>query len=655
MKELIKTKTAPIIRFLKKQKLISSLIICFVFFMIYFAVCGFNIISGNDDYCVFKVLYFGDVGIPCIGWFFTAFISLIQPFFGNLNSYMIIQEIICLGSLLTINYVFLSFLKGRNSLLLTVSFDIVCFSFIPFNILYSYTAIISCAAGLALLIYASVRESRKKFRVIQEVIAFLLIITGSQIRFAPLEALGAVFFAFALCALLVSFLRNRKNNSVGKALKKPFGKYLKTGVLIILAAAIALGAEVASNAIKHTSESYNETEDYYSALSAVNDYDDTSFYMDKEFYKSIGIKSISDYSVLRHWFIDEDFYTSDRLKTIADNSRKNNTLSNQKGIFESVFTPITTAFSEGWNSGVILIVAFGLIIFIFTIVVLCIFLDKSRAALMRFGSFVILWTFFFIVAKGFNVESMLAVPLAAITVYISFRYDNYMYLRALAVTLAVVGLYFYMITMRLYLHVTAAFLIPAFVLIVLSFEDSAAKSSDKKSPRSAAPVCVTASLLIVCSIVTAVVLFMDQPFAPTAKENAALKQYINENNDKTFLINQIATAKDYYEPFVLSEEPKNIVNYGLWLGKSGYMKSTRERNGIKNVYKDSIDSNVLIPLFEPKDKNGIVVSQYSKELGDYYSNHYAEKGETISLKFVERVKNYSIYKVVSEKTEKQKE
>lgn len=130
------SKPSPIIGFLNKQKLIPSLMLCFAIFMIYFAVSGFNIISGNDDYCVYRVLFFGDVGVPCIGWFFTAFISLIQPLFGNLNSYYIVQKIICLGSLLAINFVFLSLLTGKRSILLTVSFDIIFYSFIPINILY---------------------------------------------------------------------------------------------------------------------------------------------------------------------------------------------------------------------------------------------------------------------------------------------------------------------------------------------------------------------------------------------------------------------------------------------------------------------------------------------------------------------------------------
>ncbi|MBR1731848.1 MAG: hypothetical protein IJ725_05395, partial [Ruminococcus sp.] len=655
MKTKITEKISPIIDFLKKQKLLSSLIICLSIFMVYFAISGFNIISGNDDYVVFKLINYGNIGISCLGFFFTGFISLIQPLFGNLNSYMIVQELICFISLLIINYVFLSALKGRTGLFFAIVFDIVYFSFIPLNILYSYTAIIACTAGLALLVYASMFEKRKKLRIIQEVLSFLLIITGSQIRFAPFAAVGAVFFAFAVSVLLASFIKNKKGNTVKKSDGLIIKKYLKTGLLVVIAAIIALGADVASTAVKHTLKGYDEMDEYYTALSAINDYDDTNFFMDKDFYKSIGIMSISDYSVLRHWFIDEDFYTVDKLRAIAENSQKNNTLSNKKSIFESVLNPISNGFSEAVNNGIIFGIGFVLSVLVFSIVVSSILLPSRRSSILRLGSFVVLWCFLFVVAKGFNVENMLIIPLVALTIYISFRYDNYIYLINLAISLAVIVLYCYMMTYRLYLHVTTAFALPAFVFMVLALGTAVPIKVEEKKKLSVAPIRVTALLLVACSVVSAVILFLDQPFTQTTAQNISLKQYINDNPDKIFLINQITIAKDYYEPFVLSEEPTNIMNYGLWLGKSGYMKNTRERNGIKHVFKDSINSNVVIPLFEPRDVNGVIASKYSGELSEYYNNHYAQKGETISLKFIERVGDYSIYKIVSEKNEKEKQ
>lgn len=501
-----------------------------------------------------------------------------------------------------------------------------------------------------MLIYASMYENRKKFRIIQEVLAFLLIVTGSQIRFAPFEAVGAVFFALAVGVVLASILKNRKGKGTKKAVLLTIKKYFKTGILIVLAVIIAVSAEAASNAIKQKSESYNKMNEYYTALSAINDYDDTSFFMDKEFYQSIGIKSISDYSVLRHWFIDEDFFTVEKLRAIAENSRKNNTLSNEKGVFESVFNPISTAFSDAWNSGIIIIVAFALIIFIFTIAVLCIFLENSRAALLRFGSFVLLWSFFFIISKGFNIESMLALPLAFLTIYISFRFDNFMYIKTLAIICVVLVLYCYMTTMRLYLHVTAALLLPAFVFLIVGLGKDVPLTFVKKKKLCGAVQVITAGVLIICSIISAQMIYNDQIPVHNAASNKALKQYIADNPDKVFMIDQTCMARDYYEPFVLSEEPTNIANYGLWVGKSGYIKNTRERNGINHVFKDSINSNILIPVFNNNTGKSIIgANNIIEPLEEYYNERYAQKGEIIRVEKYDKAGKYLLYKIVSNK------
>lgn len=648
----MKTIISSIIYFLKKQKLLSSLLFCTTLFMIFIAISGFNIISGNDDYCVFKLIYFGDVAVPCVGLFFTSFISLIQPLFGNLNSYMIVQEFLCLSSALIINYVFLSTLKGKSALLLTLAFDIIYFSFIPLNILYSYTAIVSCTAGLALLVFASMFESRKCFRIVQEIIAFLMIIIGSQVRFPPFEAIGAVFAAFAAGVVLASFIKNKKHGTVKNAISVTVKKYLKTFVLIVIVAVFAFGADIASTALKHTVKGYDEIDEYYTALSAVNDHDTSSYYYEKEFFKSIGIPSSSGMILLKHWFIDEDFFTVDKLNTISEHSLATSNLGKPSGgILSYITNPIAKAFTNHLRDGSIFIMAFVLIILAFIVVVLCIMKPSLRARAIKVSLCVVLWSFFFVVA-GFSIESVLVIPLAVLTLYISLRYDNYKFLVTAVLSLAVIVIYYYMMTYRLYLHVTAAFIIPAFVFMVIGLRGETPLRKVKNKKSFVVPVCIAAAILIGCSIASASVLFLNQVYVSNKESNTALKQYINNNPNYVFLINQTGLSKDYYEPFVLEKEPENTANYGLWVGKSGYIKNTRARNGIKHIFKDSINSNIVIPIFERDDPEKTVGNNFPLEFEEYYNEQYAQKGETIKMKKIDKVGDYSIYKIVSKKNNK---
>lgn len=104
----IKNKVNQTLRFFSSQKLITSIVLCVVFALLYFAIKGFYITSGNDDRCVSEVIYGGNTAIPCMGYFYTAFCVLVQPLFSKLSVYICLQEIICFVSLAAVNCFFIA-------------------------------------------------------------------------------------------------------------------------------------------------------------------------------------------------------------------------------------------------------------------------------------------------------------------------------------------------------------------------------------------------------------------------------------------------------------------------------------------------------------------------------------------------------------------
>ena len=210
--------------FIHRHTLLTSTVLCTVFFLFYLALNGFGIKCRNDDYFIFKLINFGDLGIGCVGFFYTSFIALLQPLFGALNFHSVFHEILIFSSMITFNYVFLSKLKSKTGILLACAFDLVFFSFFGLVIHFTYAASAASTAGIVLLFYALQYETRKKFRITQIVFSALLLFFGSQLRYDPALPAYALIFVLLFCEALLCFLTQIKNsgfkNSIINTIKK---------------------------------------------------------------------------------------------------------------------------------------------------------------------------------------------------------------------------------------------------------------------------------------------------------------------------------------------------------------------------------------------------------------------------------------------------
>lgn len=636
--------------FFQRQKLLSSFLICSVIFFVYFALSGFNIISGNDDYCIFKLIYFGDIGIGCVGYFLSWLLSVTHPLFGNLNTYLIAHEIVSVLSIAVINYVFLSKFKSKAGLLVTISFDIVYFSFVGMDILFSYTSIVACTAGLILMLYGSLYEKRKAFSITQIICGFLLLFWGTQFRYDPVLPMGALAAAMVFGVVLVNIIKLKKDGDFKTAVKKVFKKYIKTGILLLISAILIFSLNTVSSALKHTVDGYDELYEYNIAMSQIIDYQSAPYADNQEFYNKLDINSSADLSMIKSCFIDEDFFTAEKLQAINDYSDA--TVDGgvyNKGVLSYVLNPVKHAFSNSMESGLLLIFALVLVVFIFTFVFLFILLPKQKSALIRLGILTLGWLFYIWVAGGFVMNNILILPLIIVSIYITLRFNNYQFAVMFIILAGTAALYFYVMTLRLLFHTAMAVIFPAFALIVFSPDrENLLKQSAESKKAKALPV-ILSVLLVISSLSAGGIILTDRLSMVNTESNTKLEQYIDQHPENVFAINQMCLFRDYFDPFILPEEQKNAANYGLWVSKSGYMKDTLKRNGIKNIFRDSINSNVRIVLGESKN-NGISITPHILELETYYNEHYASKGKKIALEKSDEVDHYGIYKVV-EKTE----
>ncbi len=664
--------------FFQRQRFVSALLIGFVITLAYLAVNNFMWLSGNDDYVISKLINNGELGISVLGIFFTWFISVIQPLFGVLNAYFITMAIVSFLSLSAISYVFLSKLNPKTGWLMSIVLGLMYYTFITIEIRFSFTSIVACTAGFVLMVYASQFEERKRFRIVQLIGGFLILFTGSQVRFDPVLAMFATAAVMIFCVLLSNILKQKKNSDFKTAFKTVFKKYIKTGIIIVLTAIIIFSLNTVSIALKSTVDGYDEMSAYNHALSSVVDYRTVPYYGNETFFNSMDIHSASNINLLKKWFVDDEFFTLEKLTAISEFCRDQvNKGIYKKSIISYVLDPIQKAFTQKAENGTIWIYLISAIVVLIAAAVLAILLKKQRAVVIKLALLIIIWLFYLLTTSGFNPYNILTLPLIFITFYIAVRYNNYQYIGTVALTLTMIAMYEYIVTRRCWFHTELAVIFPATVMMIfalnndnlIGFEPKSeqtvqlAKNKKKKvkkniskknkSSNTKAKVLPTiiSIIMIATSAYAGAFTFSDQVYIKPSTSNAQLREYVENHPENTFVINQTFLFKHYYEPFILPKEKQNVANFGLWVTKSKYMKNTFARNGIKHIFRDAInDTKIRLVLYDTTENGQTVVSGAST-LKEYYNEHYAKPGEKIDIVKSENVGSYAICKVVSQKTQ----
>ena len=644
------TKENALFKFIGKHRFLSSLILCLLFFLVYLPLNRFHIYTGGDDPVICRLISNGEVSIGFMGYFFAWFVSIIQPLFSHLNFYYIFQDIICFVSLGLINYVFLCKLSAKKGLFYSVLFNIVFFSFYIIVIQFTNTSVIACTAGLVCIIYGCMYEKRKRFRLTQIIGGAFLLLIGSQIRFDPFVSLCLVTAAFCLGVFLAELFKNKKDSKFKNAFTKSVKKYAKTALVLIIAAAAVFGANLASDAAKNSSPYYKEFSEYNKEVSRVIDYRTANFFANKDFYRSVGIDSFAEINVLKKWCIDDDFFTKEKLKKIADYSEEYAADGlGSRSSFNTLFSIVGNGIQERVKNGVIIIDAVILVVVVFLLWILWLLAKEKLRIVFPTIVFAAIWGVLFAAVGGpfggADNCNLLLLPICVFTVVTAILYNRNQQIINLCVTLMSVALYIYLALSRIHFSAALCIYLPAYVLMIMSLDkNNRRKFGFKKHPK--VLEIILAAVLVLTSVFTASQLFVKYSYVEYPEEYKDVKEYMQSHPDNLFLLDGIYRDDTNFNVLVKQDTPDNSITFGGWDKHSRTYQESMEKNGIKHLFPDAIDSNIIVVLFDYWKNPDIMAGKVSN-LQMHYNNHYAPEGKYIEFEKVKSFSRYEMYKVVS--------
>lgn len=654
------TKENVLLKFIATHKFLSSLILCLIFFLIYLPLNGFHIYTGGDDPGIVRLISNGEIGIGFVGYFFAWFVSIIQPVFYriNLNFYYILHEIICFISLGLINYFILCRLPVKKGLFLSIVFDIVFFSFFIITIQFTMTAAVCATAGILSMIYGCIYEERKRYKRLQFFGGAFLALLGSQVRFNPFVSLCAVTAAFAFGAFLSDIIKNKKDLGFKNSFIKTFKSFIKPAVAIILTAVIIFGANMLSESMKYTDPNYEDFLGYNESLSKVNDYRSANFFANKDFYRSIDIKSFTEINILKRWCVDDDFFTKEKLDAISSYSAEHAyDGAGSKSSLKVLMTRIGEGLSDHVKSGLIILDVFIAIAVLFTLWILFFVSRKKFYIVFPIVLFASMWGILLLTTGGLTASAdncnLLILPISIFTIYVAVFYNKYQQIITFFLSLAVIALYIYLYLSRIHFTASLCFYLPAYAFMLFSLNEENRKEINfKKHPMLLKRI--AAAALVITAISSGALLFMKVTYVEYPEEYEKVQKYIKSHKDNTFLKDGIYRDKSNFNALVESDEPKNIISFGGWDKHSKTYKNSLKSRGINHLFKDAVDSDIIVVLFNYSRKPDVL----NGKVGDfqiYYNDHYAPKGKVISLKKIKDFNRYTMYKIVSEKIDNKKQ
>ena len=649
-----------VLKFVSRYKFLSSLIICLIFFLIYLPLNHFHIYTGGDDPGIVKLISNGEIGIGFVGYFFAWFVSIIQPVFYavNLNFYYLLHEILCFISLGIINYFVLCRLPIKKGLLICVIFDIVFFSFFLVTIQFTMTSIVCLTAGMISVIFGCMYEERRIIRRVQIFGGALLAVIGSQVRFNPFLSICAVAAAFALGVFLADFLKNKKELGFKDAVFKSVKKFIKPALALILTAVIIFGLNIFSESLKYTDPNYEDFLGYNESLAKVNDYRTANFFANKDFYRSVGIKSFAEINILKRWCVDDDFFTKEKLDAVSEYSFEH---AYDGAGSKSSLKVLMTLLGEGLNqqvkSGLIILDVFVVIAVLFALWILWFFSKKKFYTVAPIVLFASMWGLLLLATGGLTASTdncnLLILPISIFTIYTAVFYNKYQQIITFFLSLAVIALYIYLYLSRIHFTASLCFYLPMYALMLFSLnEENLKKFNFKKHPMMLKRI--TAVVLVITAVSSSVLLFSRFTYVEYPSEYDKVEKYIESHKDNLFLQDGIYRTKNNFNALAKPYEPKNVISFGGWDKHSRTYKDSLKKNGINHLFKDAVDSNIIVVLFNYTNNPDLL----NGKVGDfqiYYNDHYAIKGKGISLKKIKSFNRYTMYKIVSEKIKEEKQ
>lgn len=604
----------------------------------------------NDDYISSLFLNAGYDKNLFYSYFLTFPIFWLQNLFTDLNLFMISQFLISFIAIVVINYAFLKKFEIKKGILFDILIDFIYVSTVLILMQFTHSATVICLAGYICFYVAVFLEKKHINKVMQTVIAILLVLFGSWFRFNSFKVVTVVV-GFSICCMFLIEAWIEKNNkiSIKIAIVNSFKKYYKPAVLFLLTAFVTFGINFCSEALKSTDQEYVNFKQYNAVRSATVDYGRAGYEDNEEFYNSIGIYSQNDIDCVGNWYGDYDFFNVDRLTAISNYSAKPEfgmrfSLSNIYSLLREKIMSVT-----GMNPELILLFAAVLVV----IALAVLYKIRNKVKYIFPVLLTLFWIMFFLVFK-ITEANILMIPLCALSVISSFLCNRYRFFMNTAMTACAFVLYVYLNFSRISFRATYTFLLSIFIVLLLSVNKNNLRrvfqNKNFKLKKVLIPVICTA--LTISFVFTELLIWNNMIYKLPAEDrtDCELNKYVKANSDKTFVFDLSLLrvfGENYVNPLKEAYTPENTVEFAGWnVGSPYYMEKLNEQN-IPYMFKDMINNEDASFIF--------TTSSFDKELNakdlvqTYYNEHYAEKNESIVLETEKEFDDYAIYKVVTVK------
>lgn len=626
-------------------KAIISSAFCLILFCF---ISGFEFVySSNDDYILCFLLSEGDEYSVFLNVFLSKPLVWLYQLLPDINWFIVYQQILSVFALFAINYiVFFLLSKKALSYGTVVSVNIIVYTTNFIVIQWTQTSALICSAAVVLMLFALFVEKRKKYRVLQTIVSFILLLLGSFIRYEAFIMFASLLLVIFVLHYVEIVYKNkistRKLSFCIKALSKEIGSI----VLVMFILLSGLSLHFFSERIKESTDNYINSYNYNSARARVNDYDVTGYKNNEDFYNSIGVKSSADLDLVEYHFIDKDFFDENRLDLIADYSLSQR-LAGKSKLYFAIDRNIKLIRDEISNLRYLLpfrlgklsfVVAFFLLLLLIALVIAIILFRIRKKNKMLYKKIIdillpfillLVWISFFAIYKV-DERNYLLVFLCVLSVSTTFLFNRFYYIKCFVLNAICITLYCYQRCFRLNFRSNYVIVFPILALLLFYCQDRYLRKNSKRTSSSIQSILISSVILLV-AVMTGINCWF-QYYIPQNRqvENEKVIDYIKANPSIDFVYSSMcySVIDNTYSKYA-DKSPKllpNTIYYGDWfIGTNAYEQRLKS-NDTDCLFKEMINNPSKLFIFADTD-NYDYIGIHEK----YYNDHYASQGKTIKL------------------------
>ena len=628
---------------------------------------GFRFSYGtNDDYTLSLLMNNGEERLFFISYYVGFFFSHLQKLLPAVNCYAVSQIVLGVLSLLAINFVFFSRLGKPIGAFVSLIADVIIYSVSIMVVQFTQTTTLVAAAGAMLLVFARFSEQRKRYRVMQYIFAVLLIIISSTYRFMSFRVVAVLSFILLFCILISELFRGKEPRTFGSRIIEVLKKQWKFLICFVLIFAVCFGANTLSNILKNADPAYVQYSEAENGRSLVTDYTMANYYENVDFYRENNVYSGADVVMINRGHIDPDVMDTESMTNIGEFSvnyyqkGKSNvsyavsvTIKQFKDAVKKLYKNIVSLkrFLPFDMSSRVFAVCFAATMLIIAAMLVIIWQLLRRMigfAPLIYGSIPLIivklilafvWLAFFIVYEYTFTSCLMLLVCGA--VLLTLRNSNWVHtVNCWLFTAAVMALYGYQVCFRLNFRSTFIFTIPAFLFVcyILDMKNMKGLKNSTVFVR-----CISAGIPMIIALVIAFnvqsTTWQNNFKVRSGVYQSTIYDYIAENPDTTYaMIVPCALSVDpNYNNVLLSPDvPENVIFYGSWNIYSNYNENKMKERGIDKLFKDMINNDKLRLVTKNRD-------DYSRIIGTFYNNHYAQDGKKIRLEKEQKIDSIGTY------------